>query len=120
MKKIVTVSTLTLAVVAFTASIALANYGDDNKLSGTVRENKTTLSIPKAKVSLYKKSGRKVDSETASKKGKYEFKDLNEQDYVVKAKATGFRSPKSVKKTTVSYTVEVDGNTKKNLYLVRL
>lgn len=119
MKKFLKISIIALAVVAFTGSVALANYGDDNKLSGKVRENKTTKSIAKAKVSLYSTSGKKKASDTASKNGKYEFKNLSEKKYVVKAKAAGYRSPKDAKKDTISYTVKVDGNTTKNLYLVK-
>lgn len=107
-------------VVALTGSVALANYGDDNNLSGKVRENKTTKAINKAKVSLYSTSGHKKDSDTTDKKGKYSFKDLSEKKYVVKARAAGFRSPKNAKKDSVSYTVKVDGNTSKNLYLTKV
>ncbi len=119
MKKFAKVSILSLALIAFTGSAALANYGDDNKLSGKVRENKTTTSIAKAKVSLYKTNGKKVDSDKTDKKGRYSFKSLSERKYVVKAKAAGYRSPKSAKKDSASYTVKVDGNTKKNLYLIK-
>lgn len=119
MKKILSVSVLAVALVAFTGSVALANYGDDNKLSGKVREDKTTKAIAKAKVSLYSTSGSKKDADTTDKKGQYSFKDLSEKKYVVKAKATGYRSPKDAKKDSVSYTVKVDGKTTKNLYLVK-
>ena len=119
MKKILSVSVLAVALVAFTGSVALANYGDDNKLSGTIKEKGSLANIAKAKVSIYKINGKKIDSDTSNKKGKYSFKDLSEKKYVVKAKAVGYRSPKNAKKDSVSSTVKVDGSTTKNLYLVK-
>ena len=119
MKKFVTASVLSLALVAFTASIALANYGDDNSLSGKVRVKGTLVPIAKAKVSLYKTNGSKVDSDKTNDNGKYSFKDLQERKYVIKVRANGYRSPKNALKDSVSYTVKVDGSTKKNVYLVK-
>lgn len=118
MKKFVTASVLAVALVAFTG-VALANYGTDNKLSGHVKEKGTLKSIAKAKVSLYSTSGTKKDSDKTDKKGKYSFSDLKEKKYVVKARATGYHSPKDAKKVSVSYTVKVDGSDTKNLYLVK-
>ena len=70
MKKIVTVSVVALVMVALTGSVAFANYGDDNKLSGYVKEKGTLKTISRAKVSLYKTNGKKVDSDRTNKKGK--------------------------------------------------
>jgi hypothetical protein len=119
MKKFVTVSIFAIALIALTGSVALANYGTDNKLSGSLKEKGTLKVIVGAKVKLYKTSGKLVDSDKTSKKGHYSFKDLSEKKYVVKAKATGYHSPKDAKKDKVSYTVKVDGNTTKKLFLAK-
>jgi uncharacterized protein YfaS (alpha-2-macroglobulin family) len=117
MKKYIALSAVAIAVVAFTGSVALANYGTDNKLSGKVREYRTTKSIKNAKVSLYTTKGSKKDSDKTKKDGRYSFKDLSEKNYVVKVKASDYRNPKNSKKDSISYTVKVDGTTSKNLYL---
>lgn len=103
-----------------TASVALADYGEDNSLSGYVKEYKTKKAIGKAKVKLYKKSGKLKDTDNTSKKGKYKFSDLTEGTYKVKVKVSGYRNPKDANKDTVSKTVKVDGNDKANLYLQKI
>ncbi|MBA4317850.1 MAG: hypothetical protein C0412_05570 [Flavobacterium sp.] len=120
MKKILTASLLSFFGIALVASVALANYGEDNKLSGYIKEYQTRKAINKAKVKLYKKSGSLKDSDTTGKNGKYKFSDLTEGTYKVKAKATGYRNPTDVNKDTVSKTVKVDGSDKKNLYLQKI
>lgn len=111
--------TLALGVFAFT-SVAFANYGEDNKLTGSVKEKGTLKAINKASVKLYKKNGKLKDSDKTSKKGKYEFKDLEEGTYTVKAKAAGFRNPSDAKKDTVSKKVKVDGSDTQNLQLSKV
>lgn len=118
MKKLTAVLLVVLGV-SFVSAAALANYGDNNKLSGYVKVKGTLKPIGKASVKLYSTGGSKKDSDKTSSKGKYSFKDLSERKYVIRVKATGFRSPKDAKKTTVSYTVKVDGSTTKNVYLVK-
>lgn len=120
MKKIVTMSLLSIFGLAFTVSTVLANYGKDNRLSGYVKEYKTKTPLSKAKVKLYKKSGRLQDTDKTSAKGKYKFSDLKEGTYKVKVKVTGYRNPVDAKKDTVSKTVEVDGSAKKSLYLQKI
>lgn len=112
---ILLVSALTLSLAAATA---YANYGDDNELKGKVRINDTKTPIYKAKVKLYTKGGGKlIDTDKTSRSGKYKFEDLEEKEYKVKASADGFRNPKNPDKSHVTKQVDVDGTTKKNLYL---
>jgi len=120
MKKLATISLLSLVGVALLATGALANYGEDNKLSGYVRQYDTKKGIKKAKVKLYKKSGSLKDTDKTRPNGKYSFKDLEEGTYKVKAKADGYRNPKDAKRNSVNKTVKVDGNDKKNLYLKKI
>lgn len=120
MKKKLAVSALALGGLAFMASIALANYGEDNSLKGYVKEYKTLIPLVKAKVKLYKKSGKQVDSDKTNKKGYYKFSDLEEGTYKVKAKFPGYRNPKNAWKTSVSKTVKVDGSDRKNLYMQKI
>jgi len=119
MKKIVTLSIIVVACVALTATVALANYGKDNKLSGYVKVKGTLVAIKGVKVKLYTTGGTQKDSDTTNAKGKYSFKDLHEQKYVVRATAVGYHDPANVKKNTISYTVKVDGNKTKNFYFVK-
>jgi len=120
MKKKLVASALTLGGLAFMASVALANYGEDNSLKGYVKEYQTKKAINKASVKLYKKSGKLKDSDKTDTKGKYKFSDLEEATYKVKAKATGYRNPSDAKKDSVSKTVKVDGSDSKNLYLKKI
>lgn len=119
MKKFLTLSILSAACLAFTAGSVLANYGDDNSLNGYVKVEKSLVPIKGAKVGIYSTSGKKKDSTKTDKKGKYYFGDLQEKKYKIKVSATGFHSPKDVKKNTVSYTVKVDGGTRKNVFLAK-
>jgi len=116
MKKFVKVSVLSLALIAFTGTAALANYGKDNKVSGYVKEKGTLKPIKGAKVKVYTLSGTKKGSDTTSLKGKYTIKKLTERKYKVRATATGFHDPKNIKKNTVSSTVKIDGSKHKNFY----
>jgi hypothetical protein len=118
MKKI----TLMVLMMSFvlTASIALADYGEDNSLSGYVKEYKTKDAIGGAKVKLYKKSGKLKDTDKTNAKGKYKFSDLTEGPYKVKVKVSGYRNPKDANKDSVSKTVKVDGDDKQNLYLEKI
>jgi len=120
MKKIITVSTLSLLGVALVASVAVANYGDDNSLYGYVKEYKTLKPLEGAKVKLYKKSGVRKDSDKTNHKGKYKFSDLKEGTYKVKAEKSRYRNPKDAKKDSVSKTVKVNGKDRKSLYLQKI
>lgn len=119
MKKLIAVSVVSAFCLALVTSVAIANYGSDNSLSGRVREKGTLTSIHKAKVTLYAQSGRKKDSDKTDKNGKYSFSDLNEKKYVIKVQAAGYRSPKDATKDKVSYKVKVDGSSTKNVYLIK-
>ncbi|MFA5993707.1 MAG: carboxypeptidase regulatory-like domain-containing protein [Parcubacteria group bacterium] len=120
MKKILTISVISLLGVALTTSAALASYGKNGKLAGYVKEYQTLIPLAKSKVKLYNKSGNLKDTDTTSKKGKYSFSDLKEGTYRVKAKADGYRNPKDFKKDYVSKTVKVKGSDRKNLYLQKI
>lgn len=119
MKKIVTVTIFALVAVALTGSVALADYGSDNSLSGKVRKYGTKSPLNRAKVKLYEtRGGTMLDSDKTNKKGKYSFAGLSERSYVVKVKALKYRSPKKSKKNSSVYkTVSVNGDTTKNIYL---
>jgi uncharacterized protein YfaS (alpha-2-macroglobulin family) len=119
MKKFVTATFLAVMLVTLTVSVAFANYGDDNKLSGSIKEKGTLKAIAGSKVKLYKTSGKKVDSDKTGKNGKYKFKELTEREYKVSATAVGYRNPKNAK-ASVSAKVDVDGSTTKSLYFVKI
>lgn len=102
------------------ASVALADYGEDNSLSGYVKEYKTKDAISEAKVKLYRKSGSLKDTDKTNAKGKYKFSDLTEGTYKVKVKVSGYRNPKDANKDTVSKTIKVDGSDKANLFLEKI
>ncbi|MFA4817349.1 MAG: carboxypeptidase regulatory-like domain-containing protein [Parcubacteria group bacterium] len=119
MKKIVTLSILAAVSIALTAGVALANYGNDNKLSGYVKVKGTLVPINKARVNIYTTNGSKRDSDKTNKKGKYSFDDLKERKYVVRTTAVGYHDPKNVTRNRISSTVKVDGSDHKNFYFVK-
>jgi len=120
MKKNITIFLASFFVIMLAASFALANYGDDNKLSGHVRAYNTLNPLNKAKVKLYSSGGHLKKSKKTTGNGSYKFSDLTEGTYKVKASLAGYRNPKDANKSTVSKTVKVDGSEKKNLYLQKI
>lgn len=132
MKKILSVSVLSIAAIALATTTVFASYGhNDNdhhdkdtsnsSIYGYVKEQGTLIPIAKAKVKLYTRGGTYKKTDNTSLRGRYTFKNLgDEQKYVIRVEAAGFRSPKDAAKTRVSYTVKADGSTKKNVYLVKI
>jgi len=124
-KKISLLFLISLFGIALVFSTAIASYGDDDddedksdkKISGYVKEYKTKIPISKAKVKLYKKSGKFKDSDKTNSKGKYIISDLSEGTYKIKVSVPGYRNPKDVKKDSASKTVKIKNRTYKNLYL---
>jgi len=119
MKKTAILTILLAVSIALTAGVALANYGDNNSLSGYVKVKGTLVAIKGAKIKLYTTGGTKKDSDTTNSKGKYSFKNLHERKYVVKATAVGYHDPNNVKKNTISHTVKVDGSKHSNFYFAK-
>ena len=120
MKKFITISLASIFGVVLVTSAVLANYGKDNRLFGYVKEYRTLIPLAKAKVKLYKKSGKLKDSDTTNGRGKYKFSDLTEGTYKVKAKVDGYRNPLDFRKDTVSRIIKIDGKKQHNLYLQKI
>lgn len=120
MKKITAISVLSIFGIALVASSALAGYGDKKKLSGYVKEYNTLIPLQKAKVKLYKKSGKLKDSDKTDKRGKYSFSDLSQGTYKVRVSVEGYRNPKDAAKNKVSKTIKLKKRTYKNLYLQKI
>lgn len=120
MKKIISISVLSIFGIALVASSALAGYGEGKTLSGYVKEYKTLKPLKKAKVKLYKKSGKLKDTDKTDKKGKYKISGLSQGTYKVKTSFAGYRNPKDAKKDSVSKTIKIKKSKTQNLYLQKI
>jgi hypothetical protein len=120
MKNIIKIAITSIFCFSLAVSAVLANYGNDNRLWGYVKEYHTFRILPGAKVKLYRKSGSLKDIDKASLGGKYKFTDLKEKTYRVKVSMVGYRNPRDIRKNSVSRLIEIDGSTRKNLYLEKI
>lgn len=121
MNKVKRIVVITMIGVFGFSAVSLAAYvSPTGTVEGRVKAynadgNYMHKKVKKAKVRLYKKNGKKVDSDKSNRKGKFEFKDVELGKYYVKCSANGYVNAKKESKT--SYKTKIfkvkDGKTVK-------
>jgi hypothetical protein len=109
--------------------VTLANYVESTgKVKGKVKiydktKKYTRKGVRKAKVRLYKKNGKRVDSKKSKKSGRYKFKDVKKGRYFMRCSAKGYvnaKKPTRTKYKTGKFKVKGGKTTKKNCRLMKI